>query len=146
MSRPVVRRRWWGARGLGAHRCDEGGSRAGESVHVSDVSSLAASRISVWSQGPSPVSERLASLAQLVEPAYDDYVDLVEGRLEAIVFPHPGAAYAWDHAPFVVMVAEAGGRFHDPVGSMRIDLGSGIFTNGRIDAELDALILPYLTM
>jgi len=40
----------------------------------------------------------------------------------------------------VVLVEEAGGRFRDPAGGRRLDLHGGIYTNGRIDAELQALL------
>jgi hypothetical protein len=40
----------------------------------------------------------------------------------------------------VILVEEAGGRFCDPVGGRRLDLGGAIYTNGHIDAELHQLI------
>ncbi|HUF99822.1 MAG TPA: inositol monophosphatase family protein [Ilumatobacter sp.] len=86
------------------------------------------------------MAEKPRSLTHLVEPAYDDYLDVIEGRLEALIFPCPGVAFAWDHAPSVILIAEAGGRFRDPSGGARTDAGSGLFTNGLVDAELDAAI------
>lgn len=43
-------------------------------------------------------------------PGDDDYLDIVDGRLDAVLFPHPGVAFAWDHATAVIMITEAGGR------------------------------------
>ena len=40
----------------------------------------------------------------------------------------------------MLIVEEAGGRFHDERGGRRIDLGRGRFTNGALDAALDALL------
>ena len=145
MSRPVLRQRWWAARGRGAHRCGETGASLGVVLQVSDVADLAGSQVSVWSEGPSLVAEHLASLTRLVEPAYDDYIDVIEGRLEALIFPHPGIAFAWDYAPSVILISEAGGHFRDPEGGTRIDTGRGVFTNGMVDAELDAAISWHLT-
>ena len=145
MSRPVLRQRWWAARGRGAHRCGETGAPVGVVLQVSDVADLAGSQVSVWSEGPSLVAEHLASLTRLVEPAYDDYIDVIEGRLEALIFPHPGIAFAWDDAPSVILISEAGGRFRDAEGGTRIDTGRGVFTNGMVDAELDAAISWHFT-
>lgn len=145
MSRPVHRQRWWAATGRGAHRCGETGAESGVLLQVSDVADLAESQVSVWSEGPSPVAKHLASLTRLVEPAYDDYIDVIEGRLEALIFPHPAIAFAWDHAPSVILISEAGGRFRDPQGGTRIDTGCGVFTNGIVDAELGGAIGWHLT-
>lgn len=143
VSRPASKRRWWAARGLGAHTSGVTGSTSDRSLRVSEVASLAEGRVSVWSEGPSRVVDRLDGLTTLVEPGYDDYLDIVDGRLDAVLFPHPGVAFAWDHAPAVIMIAEAGGRFRDPSGGTRIDVGTGVFSNGRIDGELDSAIADH---
>lgn len=144
MTRPVQRLRWWAALGLGAHRSEEGTARSEAHLQVSRVSTLEASRITVWAEGPSQVADALATQANLVEPGYDDYIDLIEGRLDAIVFPRPGVAFAWDHAPAVILAAEAGGRFRDPSGGARFESGSGVFSNGLIDPELDRAIAQFI--
>jgi fructose-1,6-bisphosphatase/inositol monophosphatase family enzyme len=46
----------------------------------------------------------------------------------------------YDVAPMPVILREAGGRFTDFAGVDRADGGSGIATNGRIHAELLALL------
>ncbi len=145
ITRPVRGLRWWAARGLGAHRSQEGESRSDARLQVSQVSTLEASRISVWAEGPSPVTDHLSTRSNLIEPGYDDYIDLIEGRLDAIVFPRPGVAFAWDHAPAVVLVDEAGGRFRNPGGGTRIDRGSGVFTNGLIDSEFNRTVAMLMT-
>jgi histidinol-phosphatase len=45
-------------------------------------------------------------------------------------------AKPWDHAPGVIIVQEAGGRFTDRFGGSRIDLGEGRFSNGLVHAQL----------
>lgn len=62
---------------------------------------------------------------------------LAEGGLEAVIDRN---GRPWDHAPAVVLVEEAGGRFSDSFAGHRVDLGEGRFTNGLIDDELAALL------
>ena len=45
----------------------------------------------------------------------------------------------WDHAPFVVIVEEAGGRFTDLWGGRRIDTATAVFTNGRVHLAIETL-------
>ena len=48
----------------------------------------------------------------------------------------------WDHAPFVVLVEEAGGRFSDLWGGRRLDTRTAIFSNGLVHDELRSLVAP----
>jgi histidinol-phosphatase len=47
---------------------------------------------------------------------------------------------AWDYAPFVVIVAEAGGRTSDFQGRPRFDTGSLVATSGPLHAEVLAML------
>ena len=62
----------------------------------------------------------------------DGALELAAGRIDAL-FDDTG--YAWDLAPFVLLVEEAGGRFVDREGGRRIDRFGGWLTNGRVDAD-----------
>jgi fructose-1,6-bisphosphatase/inositol monophosphatase family enzyme len=75
----------------------------------------------------------------LVEPSIDDPLRLAAGDIDGLVLLHPGMAAAWDHAPVVVIVEEAGGRFTDPMGGSRIDLGPGVYSNGHTHDRLVSL-------
>ncbi|MEM8621602.1 MAG: inositol monophosphatase family protein [Actinomycetota bacterium] len=144
ITRPMRRLRWWAAQGGGAHRCREGQTGTGHRLRVSAVPSLRSANVSVWAEGPSPIAECLSSRTRLVEPGYDDYIDLIEGHLDAIVFPRIGVARVWDHAPAVVLTKEAGGRFRDPRGGTSINDGTGVFTNGLVDDDLDDAIVALM--
>ena len=48
----------------------------------------------------------------------------------------------WDHAPFVVLVEEAGGRFSDLWGGRRLDTRTAIYSNGFRHDELLSLVAP----
>ena len=67
----------------------------------------------------------------------NDILSVAEGGLDAVI-GSPGEI--WDHAPNLLLVEEAGGRFHDHCGGRRIDLGRGHYTNGAIDTVLAELL------
>jgi len=46
----------------------------------------------------------------------------------------------WDHASEVLILEEAGGRFRDPTGGRRLDLRGGTYTNGKLDAQVGAVL------
>jgi histidinol-phosphatase len=62
-----------------------------------------------------------------------DPVNVAEGLLDGVVVLHGGP---WDHAPFVVLVEESGGRFSDLWGGRRLDTRTAIYSNGDIDDDL----------
>ncbi len=136
ITRPVFGTRWWAAHGRGAHR--ESPAHSG-SVHVSSIANLAESRVCFWAREPHAAAERIRGASRWVDPAIDNVLDLIEGNLEAIVIADP-IPDVWDAAPAVVLVTEAGGRFRDHEGGQRIDLRRGVYSNGLVDAELDAVV------
>lgn len=140
ISRPVTGGQWWAIRGGGAHRSDQA---TGEPVglRVSTVADLAGSRVSVWSSDAAAIVDRLRRQDVICtsRAGLDDLGRLAAGELEAVI-GMPGMV--WDHAPAVVLVEEAGGRFTDPRGGRRLDLGSGRYTNAHIDPHLDRLFAP----
>jgi histidinol-phosphatase len=136
VTRPVRDERWWATRGGGAFR---GSGRAGEPspLRVSAGTDLAAARVTIWTNQPDEVIDRLARGTVLVEGSLDSVLQVISGELEAVV----GADGAiWDHAPAVVLVAEAGGRYRDREGGRRADRGPSLYTNGVIDAALATLL------
>jgi len=135
ITRPALRQRWWAARGRGATRSQRG--RPDERLSVSEVRELRDSRVSVWAEHAEPRWERLAARANRVESDLDDILRLAAGELEAVI---DVSGRPWDHAPAVILVEEAGGRFRDRTGGRRLDLGEGRYTNGRIDRQLDEVL------
>jgi histidinol-phosphatase len=91
----------------------------------------------MWTAEPDERVDRVKRSAIWVEPDLDDILRVVEGKLEAIIDP---TGKPWDHAPAVILVEEAGGRFSDGRGGRRIDLGEGRYTNGHIDEQLERLL------
>ena len=79
----------------------------------------------------------MRSLPSFVEPRdLDEIIRVAEGQLDALV--DGTNSEIWDRAPLAVLVEEAGGRYRDRVGGQNLFLPGGFFTNGHIDAALDA--------
>jgi fructose-1,6-bisphosphatase/inositol monophosphatase family enzyme len=72
-----------------------------------------------------------------VEPDWRLLARFLAGEIDAII---ARTGSVWDHAPAVILAEEAGGRFRDHQGGRRLDLRGGIYSNGRIDASVEALI------
>jgi histidinol-phosphatase len=81
--------------------------------------------------------ERLKRTGVWAPRGLNAILDLVAGRLEAVIDP---TGRSWDHAPAVILVEEAGGRFSDSYGGHRLDRGEGRFSNGLIHRDLEAAL------
>jgi histidinol-phosphatase len=133
ITRPLLGRLWWATRGGGAHRCEIASPVAAVRVRVSTRSELREARVSLWAPAGDARVVRLKKSASWQAPNLDAVLRVAEGELDAVVDP---TAKPWDHAPGVIIVEEAGGRFSDRFGGSRIDLGEGRFSNGHVHAEL----------
>jgi histidinol-phosphatase len=140
VTRPLRAKVWWALRGHGSWAGTVRRGAVTEPVRllVSGVDELSRSRVTVWPAERHPdMVQRVKKGAQWAEPYAERLLELLVGQFEAVCGYAGGP---WDHAPAVVLVEEAGGRFCDPAGGRRLDLGGGIYTNGKIDAELRALL------
>ena len=134
ITRPVRSERYWGTEGNGAFRGSLGdAASSGVQVQVSCVDDVAKSRIGVWARLPAETLGRLDRETTVVEATLDNILEVIQGDLEAVVGA-PGKI--WDHAPAVVIIGEAGGRFDDGQGGIRADTGRGDYTNGSIDSRV----------
>jgi histidinol-phosphatase len=137
VTRPVRDERWWATRGGGAFRGTGVAGDPAAPVRVSGGLDLAAARVTVWTNQPDEVIDRLERGTVLLEGSLDSVLQVIGGELEAVV----GADGAiWDHAPAVVLIAEAGGTYRDRDGGRRADRGPSLYTNGVIDTALAALL------
>ena len=145
VSAPALRRRWWGARGLGAWTQDthlgEATEARPERLAVSAVGELADASVS---HGSLQMFEQAGALDRLIglsrrvwrTRSYGDmwqYMLVAEGLVDAVVEfdlqPHDMAA----HIP---ILEEAGGRFTSVDGASGPWDGSAVATNGRIHDAL----------
>ena len=143
VSAPALGRRWWAARGLGAHA---GGSlAASRRLRVSGVAALADASVSYSSLTGWQEQGRLPGLLRLSQDvwrtrAYGDFwshVMVAEGAVDASFEPEVSL---WDLAPLQVVVEEAGGRFTDLSGQARADGGSVVCSNGLLHDEVLAAL------
>jgi histidinol-phosphatase len=140
VTRPRCDEMWWAARGAGSWRgpLREGSRVEPRQLHVSAIDRMSGSRMTVWpTEHRADLVGRIKQSALWEEPSGDCLLSLLGGGLEAVCALAGGP---WDHAPAVVLVEEAGGRFRDPEGGRRLDLGGGFYTNGLIDTELWSLV------
>jgi histidinol-phosphatase len=138
-SAPALgRRRWWAARG-------EGAFADGRRIRVSKVerledAQLAYGGLSGW--------ERAGLLGSFLALAGRCWRTRGFGDFWMHLLVAEGAAdlaaelevSVWDLAAVQVIVEEAGGRFSDLQGAVRIDRGSGVSTNGLLHDEVVAML------
>lgn len=140
ITRPAQGLSWWASRGRGAYRSELLPGSTATQLSVSTRGELRSSRITVWTKEMDPMDPAIDSLrrqARWVEPNLDSILRLAEGGLEAVIDRN---GKPWDHAPAVILVQEAGGRFSDSFAGQRVDLGEGRFSNALIHDELSALL------
>jgi histidinol-phosphatase len=60
-------------------------------------------------------------------------VELVRGEIDGFVAE---GYHLWDHAPWILLVQEAGGKFTDRKGTESGDRGGGVYSNKPLHADL----------
>lgn len=140
ITSPALRTRWWAASGAGAW-CARGSvpTSAPRALRVLDVPPGGSPAVSVMP--PAGVLGGWRDAA--VRAATGRFQDasgrghgpllVAEARAAASVHLWGGP---WDHAAFVVLVEEAGGRFSDLWGGRRIDTGTAVFSNSFVHDEV----------
>lgn len=141
VSAPALHARWWAARGLGAYR-------DGEPIHVSAVHDLADAQLSFAWDDPEGFSDGFGARAIDLSArcwrtrALGDFwhhVLVAEGALDLAAEP---SVAVWDVAPLPVLLEEAGGRFTDLEGRVRVDGGSALSSNGHLHDAALAILGP----
>jgi histidinol-phosphatase len=151
VSAPLLGRRWWAGKGLGAFAGDLGFSSLGAAdhtgtpIHVSAVSELSDAQLSGasldgWDErGLTPKVVDLA-LRCWRDRSFGDFWShmlVAEGAVDIGLDP---VASLWDLAALQIIVEEAGGRFTDLEGRARADGGCAISSNGLLhDGALGVL-------
>jgi histidinol-phosphatase len=135
VSAPSLGRRWWAARGLGAHA-------DGHRITVSAVSALADAQVCVtfnhgWDElGLTPALVRLQQDAYRARGFGDfwQHMLVAEGAVDVAVDAIGLAPY--DLAAVQVIVEEAGGTFTDRRGEPTYQHDSAVSSNGLLHAEV----------
>jgi len=126
ITRPAETRSWWAAKGIGAW------ASPGRRLRVSTTTALQGACIGGYVRPSSQWQAAVAKSATWVDHP-SPILELIEGRLDGVLSE---GGFEWDHAPGVVLLKEAGGRFTDPGGGERIDLRGGLYSNGHLHAQL----------
>jgi histidinol-phosphatase len=129
---PALGIRWWATRGGGAfERTDDGAVRR---LAVSAKASLSDAVLTYY---PDAVADRLPGEAQVRPWRRLSLPELVRGEIEAF---YVDCCQVWDHAPWVLLVEEAGGRFTDHDGGASPAKRGGLYSNAALhDALLHAI-------
>jgi histidinol-phosphatase len=136
VSAPAFGRRWWAARGHGAHTNDG-------PIHVSSTSDLSVAFLASAGQGY--WGERAEAYTALTRRVWRDrgfgdfwqHMLVAEGACDAACEP---IVSLWDLAALQVIVEEAGGCFTNLAGEPRPDGGSAVSSNGLLHAAVLAAL------
>jgi histidinol-phosphatase len=136
ITRPVRGQWFWAMRGGGAYQAALGAREPAERLHVSGSSDADHARVVAWAKRDHALVIALEEQKRWIEPTLDAMLDVASGRIDVLV-DHLG--FAWDIAPAVVLVEEAGGQFSDRDGGRRLDRFGGWFSNGKLGGLLQTL-------
>ncbi|MEM7275641.1 MAG: inositol monophosphatase [Actinomycetota bacterium] len=134
---PALGIQWWATKDGGAFEAPWPSTTATpKRLAVSTVDHLTAATADAF---PARDRPRLVPL-NLAPRSPFSLADLVRGKLDVVLAE---CCAVWDHAPWILLVEEAGGRFTDVEGGRSGDLGGGLYSNAAVhDAMLDHLDYP----
>lgn len=132
---PALRTCWWATLGAGAFESPWPRSDSGaRTLHVTTTSEVASAAIEAW-----PLAGEAAMLRHVaVEPISVTPVGVAKGTLDAFVVC---CCDPWDHAPWTLIVPEAGGQFTDWTGGHSAHERGGVFSNAELHEALVDLVL-----
>lgn len=135
VTAPALRRRWWASRGGGSFESSWPRATAeAKRLVVSSTSLLGDARLEALDDAS---RARLPTGAARVPASPLPLVELVRGEIDAFLVER---YHLWDHAPWILLVEEAGGRFTDRTGGRAGDQGGGLYSNANLHPELLAAL------
>jgi histidinol-phosphatase len=143
-SAPALHRRWWAARGRGAH-VEDGLVGSPRRLRVSAVSGLGDAQLSICGFGDWAELGRLDWALELIRRCWRtrgfgdfwQYMLVAEGAVDVAAEP---TVSLWDLAAPLVIVEEAGGRFTDLSGAVTAGGGDALATNGLVHEDALAIV------
>ncbi|WP_127782960.1 inositol monophosphatase [Rhodococcus sp. X156] len=137
VTSPALGTRWWAVRDGGAF--EAAWPRVGGEVRRLSVSATSRVAEAALDALASPGRDRLpAGFRPPSSPL--PLVELVRGEIDGFLAER---YFTWDHAPWILLVQEAGGRFTDPTGGHASDKGGGFYSNAALhDDVLTVLSYP----
>ena len=129
---PALGIRWWATRGGGTFERTADGS-----VRTLAVSTTASLADAILTCHPEAVRARLPVAADLRSWRRLSLPEVIRGEIAAF---YVDCCQTWDHAPWVLLVEEAGGRFTDHDGGRSPARRGGLYSNAAVHDELLAAI------
>ena len=131
---PALGLRWWAATGQGAFESPwPAADGPATRLAVTTTPTLADAHIEAW-----PLDGELEALRDVAaQPTAVVPVAVARGTLDAFVVD---CCHAWDHAPWILITVEAGGRFSDWAGGESPHHQGGVFSNRALHDELLAFL------
>ena len=130
---PALGVRWWAATGTGTHERVTGGSD--RRLRVSKTATIVDALVAPY---PQSLAHRLPARTRQPRTPFG-LIDLIRGEIDAYFVE---CCHTWDHAPWILLVHEAGGSFTDHCGGTAPDQRGGLYSNGRIHQDLLAALSP----
>ena len=134
VTAPALGRQWWAVRAGGAF--ESSWPRRGDGARLT-VSTTATMDHATLAAVHDASQARLPKEATIAPPSPLALVELVRGEIDGFLAE---CCHIWDHAPWILLVEEAGGRFTDRAGGNGGDQGGGLYSNAGLHDELLAAI------
>jgi histidinol-phosphatase len=131
VTSPALRRCWWATRGGGSF--ESSWPREDDKTRRLKVSTTSTLADAVLDALDNESRARLPPSATRPPASPLPLVELVRGEIDAFLAE---GYYIWDHAPWVLLVEEAGGRFTDRTGGRASDQGGGLYSNAILHSQL----------
>lgn len=133
VDEPVTGRRWWATSNSGTYERP----KPGDPERRLQVSTAHAVKDAVVAHHPPAVGRRLPQHRPMEPRSALPLVELIQGQIDAFFVE---CCQIWDHAPWVLLVEEAGGRFTDHEGGRSPDKRGGLYSNAQLHDMLLAAI------
>jgi histidinol-phosphatase len=135
VTEPAVRRCWWATRGGGSF--ESSWPREETQTHPLKVSTTSTLADAVLGAVDDASRARLPPSAARPPPTPAPPIKLIHGEIDAFLAE---CCHVWDHAPWALLVEEAGGRFTDRTGGRSSDQGGGLYSNASLHSQLLAAL------
>jgi histidinol-phosphatase len=134
VTAPALGHQWWATRGGGTFESRWPGDESTKRLTVSHTDDLHGALLDALYEES---RARLPSEATIAPPSPLALVELVRGEIDGFLAE---CCHLWDHAPWILLIEEAGGRFTDRAGGRRGDQGGGLYSNANLHARLSEAI------
>jgi histidinol-phosphatase len=131
VTSPALRRCWWATRGGGSF--ESSWPREDSMTRRLQVSTTSTLADAVLDALDDESRARLPPSAARPPASPLPLVELVRGQIDAFLAE---CCHTWDHAPWILLVEEAGGRFTDRAGGRASDQGGGLYSNATLHSQL----------